>query len=914
MKNGMRYFLSRRQWAIHKTALIIFIITCFSMSFPGMVLIPAAFASELAMGEESTLIYSKEDLQNTLNNIKGKLMADFPATTELIFLEDIRNELNRQLAEVESMVAEFNLTPPDIDMTEFKAKFAEKMDKAKRMIYMLDNIIINPSIEEIDSALELLEIFNPEVQGEILAVKPELPNRTVATGANVFKVRPVKATGAPVTDADLAETPEIVFTEAIIAKAAELNHDVVDIFTWVKFNIVYEPYYGSSKGSQETLVDMAGNDCDISSLLLALLRAPGSDIPSRYVRGDVELKIEDLMNWVGVPPLDDTATEEQKRGAREAAVAILQRNKIPTTVIYKFEEIEGVIFDHIWVEAFDGHNWRLMDPSFKTYVYTKGTGIAVDIAELESLRETTITSEGNVVSIDQEAIKAFTQSLPELTPEEEAVVLDKREIFVSEKNNLPPYLARGIIGDRKPAEEFSTMPESMQVQVKIVMPGGNKVVMPLATIAGKRVSFIYIAAYPGHQAYLDSIGGIYNLVWPYTAAIRMKPVLQIDGETVAEGAIVGLAQRQDVQVGFLRPGIYDPLNPVWEITNKPLTTGNRYNIFITTQKTSTNELLRLGDEAEERIMGLPLDGYLTDEMIDEKLRLSGMLYFSTVDGLSDRISKIVNVVPVGHVSMGYICDEIKPVYIWFFGLWTINKGGSHIDVVRSVKCPTSVIGNRADEVTWMKMKGAVSTNMEHGMIEIVNSTEGNKIEAVSTVKIFYKASEQGIGIHIIKKETLEADLAGISAHYVVKNHIRGFVNKGYIAMIPQRGITVGGWSGQGWIVMDEDTGAAGYMICGGLNSETMLINGGSGTTIINNPIATFEAFLMKLTPGLGALSVATMLMYAIGELLGVMPVYMVVGGVLFSYVFVLLAVTLFIAAFTVPPLSIWIRRREYAYA
>jgi len=166
--------------------------------------------------------------------------------------------------------------------------------------------------------LELIEILDPEVQGEILATKPELPNRTVDTKVNVFKERPVKATGAAVTEADLAETSEIVFTGTIIAKAAELNNDVVDIFTWVKFNIDYEPYYGSMKGANETLVDMAGNDCDTSSLLLALLRT--SDIPSRYVRGDVELKIEDLMNWTGGK-------------TPEAAIAIMQRNKISISTI-----------------------------------------------------------------------------------------------------------------------------------------------------------------------------------------------------------------------------------------------------------------------------------------------------------------------------------------------------------------------------------------------------------------------------------------------------------------------------------------------------------------------------------------------------------------------------------------------------
>jgi len=860
-----------------------------------MAVLPAALAEGL-LGDEEQVMFSKEVLQETLNNIKTNLAEGLPSTTELIFLEDIRNELKRQLLEVETTIEEDLATLPDIPMAEFNTDFEEMLDNARRLIYELDEIIISPSIEQIDSILELIEILEPEIQHEILATKPELPNRTVDTKVNVFKERPVKATGAPVTEADLAETAEIVFTDTIIAKALELNHDVVDIFTWVKFNIDYEPYYGSMKGSNETLVDMAGNDCDQSSFLLALLRASG--IPSRYVRGDVELKIEDLMNWTGGK-------------TPEAAVAIMQRNKIPTSIIYKFDEIEGVIFDHVWVEAFDGHNWRLMDPSFKTYVYTEGTGVDIDVAELHSIKEATITTEGNIVSVDQGAIKAFSQSLPEVGDE----VLSKREIFVSEKNNLPPYLARGITGDRKPAEEFSTMPESMQVQVKVVMPGSSEYVTPLSAIAGKRVSLVYVAAYASHQAYLDSIGGIYNLVWPYTAAIQMKPVLQIDGEPVAEGAIIGLGRGQTVRVGFLRPGIYDPLNPVWEFSNKPLLSGNRYNIYITTQKTSTDELLRLGDEAEERIMGLPLDGYLTDEMIDEKLRLSGMLYFSVVDGLSDRISKIVNVVPVGHVSMGYICDEIKPVYFWIFGLWAINKGGSHIDVVRSVKCPTSAIGNRADEVTWMKMVGAVGTNMEHGMIEIVNGGDNSdEMEAVSTVKVFYKASEQGIPIHIIKKETLEADLAGVVAHYVVKNHIRAYVNAGYIAMIPQRGITVGSWSGQGWSVMDEETGAAGYMICGGLNNENTIVNGGSGTTIINNPIATFEAFMMKLVPGLGSISVATMIMYATAEIFGAIPMCMLLGGILFAYVFILLGTALLIAAFTTPSISILIRRRDYAYA
>ena len=112
------------------------------------------------------------------------------------------------------------------------------------------------------------------------------------------------------------------------------------------------------------------------------------------------------------------------------------------------------------------------------------------------------------------------------------------------------------------------------------------------------------------------------------------------------------------------------------------------------------------------------------------------------------------------------------------------------------------------------------------------------IDSVSTGKIFYEASVQGIPIHILDDpETLETELAAISAYSNVKDHILSYVNAGYTAMIPQRNITVGSWSGQGWIVMDEETGSAGYMICGGLHGDNTIISGGSLSQAINNLIS-----------------------------------------------------------------------------
>jgi len=885
-----------------KKIICYFVIMCFSMACPGMAVLPAAIAAELS-GEEQTVSYSKEVLQEILQSIKNNLTEGLSNATELTLLESVRDELTAAMLKAESMADEVRETLPDSHIAEFEINFEEKMSGLRNLIEEIDNIIINDpvSIEQIDTVLDLIEVLDPEVQGEVLAAKPVLPNR-VDKSASVFKERLIKPTGAPVTEADLAATEDIIITPAIEELALKLGNDVVTIFTWVRNNIDYEPYYGSMKGSVETLADMAGNDCDSSSLLLALLRAAG--IPSRYVRGDVELKIEDLMNWVGAK-------------TPEAAVAILQRNKIPVSIIYKFDTIGGIIFDHTWVEAFDGHNWRLMDPSFKTYVYTEGVGFDISEEDMDAIIEASasfVNEAGDRILMDYGVMNDiletqaanYENSVGNLNINE---IFGKRKIFITEKNNLPPYLARGIIGDRKPAEEFSEMPEDMRFKMKAVLPGGYEYTTSLSEIAGKRVSVVYVPATVADQSILDLYGGIYNVPFP-SLLVKMKPVLQVDGETVAAGTSTGLGlSDQYVQIGFLRPCTTGE----WEFTNKPLTAGNRYNVYITTQRTSLDELGRLSKEAlivaEES--GLSGTDQITNDMLDENLRMVGMFYFGSVDAFSDYASKSLNIVPVGHVSMGYICDEINPS--GFLGVvWSIAKAGLHIDVVRSVKCPTSAIGNKADEVTWMKAYGLVGTNMEHAMIEVFYGSK-----AVSTGMIFAEAAKQGIPIHVLdNSETLEADLAVISANSVVKNHIRTYVNAGYTAMIPQHNITVGSWSGQGWFVIDEETGAAGYMICGGLHGGNTMVNGGSGTTIIDHPFSPLETLLWLLIPSAGAISAGLGHIVAaqtIFELYMFAAPFCLIGCVI-GLAFIAVALVTFIVIFSNYPLVYLIRRREYEYA
>lgn len=190
------------------------------------------------------------------------------------------------------------------------------------------------------------------------------------------------------TDAELAETIDTTQTAAIMAKAAELHNNPVEIYTWVANNIRFVPSYGSIQGADMTLQTLRGNDMDTASLLIALLRA--AHIPARYAYGTVQMPVAQVMNWVGGVTVP------------EAASNLMQQGGIPTTLIANNGVITDVRFEHTWVEAWvdfepsrgmknavqgctnavsagcagaasQGDSWIPMDASYKQYDYTQPT-------------------------------------------------------------------------------------------------------------------------------------------------------------------------------------------------------------------------------------------------------------------------------------------------------------------------------------------------------------------------------------------------------------------------------------------------------------------------------------------------------------------------------------------------------------
>ncbi|TAL58169.1 MAG: transglutaminase domain-containing protein, partial [Nanoarchaeota archaeon] len=171
---------------------------------------------------------------------------------------------------------------------------------------------------------------------------------------------PPTTRNTPPTEADLAETLEIKFTPEVQAKVAELGNSPVALYEYVRNHFTYEPYYGSLKGSQQTLLEMAGNDIDLASVLIGLMRA--ANIPARYSCGEIELSLDRLMNWIGGVTDPNTAAQ------------ILATAGVPGKLLTESGKLKYAQFSHCWVEAYvdmfpsmgsvnkQGKYWTPIDP------------------------------------------------------------------------------------------------------------------------------------------------------------------------------------------------------------------------------------------------------------------------------------------------------------------------------------------------------------------------------------------------------------------------------------------------------------------------------------------------------------------------------------------------------------------------
>ncbi len=162
-----------------------------------------------------------------------------------------------------------------------------------------------------------------------------------------------EASAEPPLPEDLFETLDVQITDEIVAEANELGNTPSAIYEFARNECEFQPYYGSRKGSVETLRQRSGNDYDLTSLTIALLRASG--IEARYATGIVEMPVERAKSWLGVDDGSVAGSILTTMGLE--GVTIVDVNSNPVAVRCR----------RVWVEAYvsrgrGGKVWVPLDP------------------------------------------------------------------------------------------------------------------------------------------------------------------------------------------------------------------------------------------------------------------------------------------------------------------------------------------------------------------------------------------------------------------------------------------------------------------------------------------------------------------------------------------------------------------------
>jgi hypothetical protein len=598
--------------------------------------------------------------------------------------------------------------------------------------------------------------------------------------------------------ADLAETLETPLTPEITELAAELGGTPVTLYEYVRNNFKYEPYAGSVKGATQTLREGAGNEWDLASLLIALYRASG--IPARYVVGTVEIPIDRAMSWLGV---EDPIM----------AGSLLLSTGRPTGVVTSGGKITSLRTRHVWVQAYvpfiasrgatagPGDTWVVVDPSFKTQIVSQTlnvTGMPTfdRISYLSTLRT------DSPFDFYRNQLQAYLDiNAPGYVPEALSRNLEIKTERFGILIGQPPYTIQSTTASYTEVPDSARQKFTLSLADPLTGESDLSYIASLPQIIGKRLTLSYVPATSSDEATVSAYGGLYSTP---AYLIHLKPILKLEGTTVAQGGAIGAGKTQRLEFFFNNTFSQEQVENI-------VVAGEYYAIVLNPQAGGTHEHI-LDRSGKLRAISdtINLNDLTTlDERLGELLHLSAMVYHQNMDAAVRKMAPFHQVIDVRDVSeiMYFLTLKIDTI----FGMpKKMTPAGITADMDRNTHLVIPVDGNLSRIKPFMQLIGNQSSYLEHSVTEKIYHAE-----ALSSVKGIQLAHNQGIPVHTVTNQNINTLLPLLQVSTGVKADISNAVNAGQEVIVPERNPIVGDWKGVGYIIQDPVGGAGAYRISGG---------------------------------------------------------------------------------------------------
>jgi hypothetical protein len=196
--------------------------------------------------------------------------------------------------------------------------------------------------------------------------------------------------------------------------------------------------------------------------------------------------------------------------------------------------------------------------------------------------------------------------------------------------------------------------------------------------------------------------------------------------------------------------------------------------------------------------------------------------------------------------------SLKPQY-WFGIPRNVVIDGLVMDVDHIEHQVVEKNNDQEQWKAWNRASGARMSAMEHLMPEMMFSTADNPAHGISAVKALQLAAAEGQKIWAITQTNLNTALAAINLRSDIETDIRNSVNAGKEVTAHEAAVDFYGSNQVGYIVIDPETGAGGYLIGGGENGGKLAAHGAGyalgmlgvliGGTLATGGLAAFPAVI-----------------------------------------------------------------------
>ncbi|OZG74354.1 hypothetical protein BTA51_04905 [Hahella sp. CCB-MM4] len=621
-------------------------------------------------------------------------------------------------------------------------------------------------------------------------------------------------------------------TDEVQALLDEVGEDPLTLYKWVHDNIRWLPSYGVMQGASYTLEARQGNAFDTASLLIALLRKSG--VPARYVYGTVALPTVEVQNWIG-----DVRYPE-------AVANLLSQGGIPHRQISYGGALEETELEHVWVEAQIDGKWISLDPSFKRYTYTEGVDLKSAIpfdgeSFLTQVKQGSIVNEeeGWVQGINSAFIEEqFTSFNAQLQDYLETNYAEATLEQVLGSQKIQPSTALSISEIQVPYLREETrqvapaLPSSLFYKFRLQLgsvSGGvfdpeewGAVIAELEdltpNLVGHRLAISFRPSTAEDEAIIASyipegITSVDELPSQLPAnLIRMVGEITKDGEVVATTPVMSLGQAIRSRLGFISP------QAGWKFSENSLVAGEYQAVGIDMQGMSSKQLTQIKTDLEEVEAKARSENYngLTKHNLVGNILQSGIIGYMAMTYALDQLAAWESDV-VSYRSPSYGTFGTNAQVTYYFGApRQYLFAGMVMDVDRIQSNTESKNNCYEDWLAFNRTSGIRSSAFESQIPEMMFSTNERTAEGVSTVKALAIAMAQGQRIYTLTQANSE-QLSAINIDDGARNEIRRAIQEGFEVTVHQSPITVNGWKGSGYSIINPQYGVGAYRISGGEN-------------------------------------------------------------------------------------------------